>query len=290
MRPWRGRSNHVAAPAATTATRIASRQSRTPSLHRPGHCRRHRIAHRPALRRARQPAGSPSRARGRGLESAWTRSGASGDLVGYGAEPDGCVALARERCDLCLAGNHDLVVTGAIDIADFSANAAAAARWTRENIAAESLEFLRGLAPAADETQEIGLYHASPRDPSGNTCSPTWQAGECMNADGPPRGRGRAFARGALLPPQRSDEPWAAPTPPAAPSVDVSDGRVAAQPRRGGPAAGRRQPGAPGSCSTPTRWTADVAPGGVPDRRGRPGDRGGRAAGRSWPSGCMPAQ
>ena len=43
-----------------------------------------------------------------------------GDLVGYGAQPDACVELARERCDLCLAGNHDLVVTGEIDIADFS--------------------------------------------------------------------------------------------------------------------------------------------------------------------------
>ena len=27
-----------------------------------------------------------------------------GDLVGYGAQPDACVELARERCDLCLAG------------------------------------------------------------------------------------------------------------------------------------------------------------------------------------------
>ena len=35
-----------------------------------------------------------------------------GDLVGYGAEPDACVALAREHCTICLAGNHDLAVTG----------------------------------------------------------------------------------------------------------------------------------------------------------------------------------
>ena len=47
-----------------------------------------------------------------------------GDLVGYGAQPDGCVELARERCDLCLAGNHDLVVTGEISIAQFSDDAA----------------------------------------------------------------------------------------------------------------------------------------------------------------------
>jgi predicted phosphodiesterase len=90
-----------------------------------------------------------------------------GDLVGYGAEPDACVELARERCDLCLAGNHDLVVTGEIDIADFSSSAAAAAQWTRDNNGAEALAF--------------GLYHASPRDPVWEYVLSTWQADECMD-------------------------------------------------------------------------------------------------------------
>jgi diadenosine tetraphosphatase ApaH/serine/threonine PP2A family protein phosphatase len=102
-----------------------------------------------------------------------------GDLVGYGADPDGCVALARERCHVCLAGNHDLVVTGEIDIADFSPGAATAARWTRETIAAESLEFLRGLRPAAPE-REPALFHASPRDPVWEYVLSTWQAEECI--------------------------------------------------------------------------------------------------------------
>jgi predicted phosphodiesterase len=87
-----------------------------------------------------------------------------GDLVGYGAQPDACVERAQERCDLVLAGNHDLVVTGDIDIADFSASAAAAARWTRETIGDEALTFLRGLSPS-EAGRAIGLYHASPRDP-----------------------------------------------------------------------------------------------------------------------------
>jgi len=63
-----------------------------------------------------------------GAEEIWCL----GDLVGYGAQPDDCVALARERCNLSLAGNHDLVVTGEIPISDFSRDAAAAARWTQE--------------------------------------------------------------------------------------------------------------------------------------------------------------
>jgi predicted phosphodiesterase len=103
-----------------------------------------------------------------------------GDLVGYGAQPDGCVELARERCDLCLAGNHDLVVTGGIDIADFSSSAAVAAEWTREHISPEALEFLRGLRPQLSG-REIGLYHASPRDPVWEYVLSTWQADECMD-------------------------------------------------------------------------------------------------------------
>jgi predicted phosphodiesterase len=103
-----------------------------------------------------------------------------GDLVGYGAQPDGCVELARERCDLCLAGNHDLVVTGEIAIEDFSPSAARAARWTRDAIGEEALEFLRGLEPA-DPSREIGLYHASPRDPVWEYVLSHWQADECMD-------------------------------------------------------------------------------------------------------------
>jgi predicted phosphodiesterase len=111
-----------------------------------------------------------------GAEQVWCL----GDLVGYGAQPDGCVELARERCELCLAGNHDLVVTGGIDIADFSSSAAAAAQWTREHIGAEALDFLRGLEPKSGG-HEIGLYHASPRDPVWEYVLSTWQADECMD-------------------------------------------------------------------------------------------------------------
>ena len=87
-----------------------------------------------------------------------------GDLVGYGAQPDECVSLAREECDLCLAGNHDLVVLGKLDIREFSSSAAVAAAWTRDNMSEESTAFLAGLAPK-DEGRELGLYPASPRDP-----------------------------------------------------------------------------------------------------------------------------
>jgi diadenosine tetraphosphatase ApaH/serine/threonine PP2A family protein phosphatase len=87
-----------------------------------------------------------------------------GDVVGYGAQPDACADLIRERCDACLVGNHDLAVLGGIDVSSFSDTAAAAVEWTRENASEGTLEFLRGLEPAGTR-EGIGLFHASPRDP-----------------------------------------------------------------------------------------------------------------------------
>ena len=87
-----------------------------------------------------------------------------GDLVGYGAEPDACVELAREHAAVCLAGNHDLAVTGEISLEEFSRGASVAAEWTREVIDPDNLAFLKTLSPQGEESA-VGLYHASPRDP-----------------------------------------------------------------------------------------------------------------------------
>ena len=104
-----------------------------------------------------------------------------GDLVGYGAEPDACVELARAHAAVCLAGNHDLAVTGEIPLDEFSRGASVAAQWTREVIDPENLEFLRTLSPQGEES-EIGLFHASPRDPVWEYVLSALLAELCMNA------------------------------------------------------------------------------------------------------------
>jgi predicted phosphodiesterase len=104
-----------------------------------------------------------------------------GDLVGYGAEPDACVELAREHAALCLAGNHDLGVTGAIPLEEFSRGAALAATWTRETIVPETLRFLEELEPQLLD-EEVGLYHASPRDPVWEYVLSPLQAELCLDA------------------------------------------------------------------------------------------------------------
>jgi predicted phosphodiesterase len=95
-----------------------------------------------------------------GVDQVWCL----GDLVGYGADPDACTALARERCSLCLVGNHDLALLGALDISTFSEAAAAAVAWTRQQVSEETLEFLAALGPTASQNG-VGLAHGSPRDP-----------------------------------------------------------------------------------------------------------------------------
>ena len=89
-----------------------------------------------------------------------------GDLVGYGPWPNEVTALVRERADVCLVGNHDLVALGTagVDVEEFNPEAAQAALWTRNELDADTRTFLESLSPQA-AANGTGLYHASPRDP-----------------------------------------------------------------------------------------------------------------------------
>jgi diadenosine tetraphosphatase ApaH/serine/threonine PP2A family protein phosphatase len=113
-----------------------------------------------------------------GVDEVWNL----GDLVGYGAQPDECVALAKEACDHCLIGNHDLVVIDRLSVEDFSANAATAALWTREHIAEETRLFLAPLEPKDESRADVSLYHASPRDPVWEYVLSVGLADSCIDA------------------------------------------------------------------------------------------------------------
>jgi predicted phosphodiesterase len=103
-----------------------------------------------------------------------------GDLVGYGADPDTCVELARAHAAVCLAGNHDLGVCGRLPLEEFSRGAALAARWTQATMTPATRTFLTGLNPESQE-EEVGLYHASPRDPVWEYVLSTLQAELCLD-------------------------------------------------------------------------------------------------------------
>jgi diadenosine tetraphosphatase ApaH/serine/threonine PP2A family protein phosphatase len=87
-----------------------------------------------------------------------------GDVVGYGPNPNECVAVLRERADVCLSGNHDLAVLGALPIEDFSPDAATSARWSSAVLDEPSRSFLAPL-PSLTRVDHAQLFHASARDP-----------------------------------------------------------------------------------------------------------------------------
>jgi predicted phosphodiesterase len=103
-----------------------------------------------------------------------------GDLVGYGAEPDACVELARRHAAICLAGNHDLGVRGDLPLEQFSRGAALAAEWTRGTISKDTMNFLHRLEPLNTD-EKVGLFHASPRDPVWEYVLSPLQAELCLD-------------------------------------------------------------------------------------------------------------
>jgi len=113
-----------------------------------------------------------------GVDEVWCL----GDAVGYGANPVECLEILSERCSVFLVGNHDLAALGEIDISTFSPGAARAAIWTRENLGEAELDLLRKLEGSSATRGDIGLYHASPRDPVWEYVIETDRAEENLNA------------------------------------------------------------------------------------------------------------
>ena len=87
-----------------------------------------------------------------------------GDIVGYGPRPNECCDLIRERAAISLCGNHDLASLGLLDVAEFSGDAATAARWTTGVLGDAQRTWLGSLNPFARH-EGAELFHASPRDP-----------------------------------------------------------------------------------------------------------------------------
>lgn len=68
-----------------------------------------------------------------------------GDVTGYHTEPDACVRLLQEVGALCVAGNHDRAVLGALEMDGFSPQARRAVAWTRERLEDATRDFLAAL-------------------------------------------------------------------------------------------------------------------------------------------------
>jgi len=87
-----------------------------------------------------------------------------GDLVGYGPDPNECVARIREFEHISVVGNHDWAALGRLSLEHFNADARRANAWTREEMTPATREYLESL-PIRLEREGISLAHGSPREP-----------------------------------------------------------------------------------------------------------------------------
>jgi hypothetical protein len=95
----------------------------------------------------------------------WDKIWFLGDLVGYGPDPNECIALLRQQEHLALSGNHDWAVLDRLDIYSFNPDARAAIGWTQSALTNENRDYLAGLPTMVTEGDHFTLAHASPRHP-----------------------------------------------------------------------------------------------------------------------------
>lgn len=106
-----------------------------------------------------------------------------GDVVGYGAMPNECVDILRERDIPTLAGNHDHAAVGIVDITFFNEIAKRAVHWTRDKLTETNAVWLKDRPYTHEIAPNYYFVHASPCDP------PAWsyvltfgEARNCFNA------------------------------------------------------------------------------------------------------------
>jgi predicted phosphodiesterase len=87
-----------------------------------------------------------------------------GDVVGYGPDPNAVIEGVRRAARVIIRGNHDKACAGITDARDFNRYARLATLWTREQLNAENLSFLRHLPPGPVALNGFQLVHGSPGD------------------------------------------------------------------------------------------------------------------------------
>ncbi|HID12089.1 MAG TPA: metallophosphoesterase [Candidatus Latescibacteria bacterium] len=87
-----------------------------------------------------------------------------GDLVGYGADPEECIDIVRDRTDRVVVGNHDWAAIGKADISYFNPYAWAAVLWTQGRLRDFHRRYLERL-PLTLQEGELYFVHSTPERP-----------------------------------------------------------------------------------------------------------------------------
>lgn len=87
-----------------------------------------------------------------------------GDVVGYGANPNECIEIVKDRCSIVLLGNHDAAAVQPHTARDFNHLARRAIEWTYNELTQEHRDYLQTL-PFTAKKEDLLFVHASPQSP-----------------------------------------------------------------------------------------------------------------------------
>lgn len=107
-----------------------------------------------------------------------------GDLVGYHADPIGCLDLVREhaaRGAVVVRGNHDAAALGGL-WEDMGFVAREAIYWTRDRLGPEELSFLGGLPLIVRQSRSVYVHASADRPGSWTYITSERQAEGCLAA------------------------------------------------------------------------------------------------------------
>lgn len=88
-----------------------------------------------------------------------------GDAVGYGADPNKCIRLIHNLCEIKLLGNHDYVALGLENPTQFNLMARQSILWTQSELKRKSIEIMSDFEMDA-VFLDYFLVHATPENPS----------------------------------------------------------------------------------------------------------------------------
>lgn len=88
-----------------------------------------------------------------------------GDAVGYGADPNKCIKLICDFCEIKLLGNHDFVAMGLESPENFNIMARQSIVWTRKELKKKALERMSDFDMEATFL-DYYFVHATPENPA----------------------------------------------------------------------------------------------------------------------------
>jgi predicted phosphodiesterase len=81
-----------------------------------------------------------------------------GDIVGYGANPNECIARLMRLGPVCVVGNHDWAAIGKFSITYFNRAAQEAIIWTKKHLSEDSIKYLGNFTLIYEEDDFIGVH------------------------------------------------------------------------------------------------------------------------------------